>query len=120
MMEVVIFDKAPYYTLPGHDEIVARRLQGAEASSAAFAVVGHSSFPKGAVVPMDTGSIDKIYVVTDGELTVAESDGRTHVLSVGDSIFIPIGEARTIRNATDRPAAMIVVTPAPTSSGKRS
>ncbi len=120
MMEIVGFAEAPFYTLPGHDQIVARRLQGAEASSAAFAVVGHSSFPTGAVVPMDTGAIDKIYIVTEGELTVTESDGRTHVLSSGDSIFIPIGEARAIRNASGGPAAMIVVTPPPAASNKRS
>lgn len=110
-MEVVRFAEAPHYTLPGHDEIVARRLQGVEASSAKFAVIGHSSFPEGAVVPMDAGSTDKIYVVIEGELTVDEADGRAYVLSVGDSILIPAGEPRAIRNASTRAAAMIVVTP---------
>lgn len=112
-MEVVRFAKAPFYTLPGHEEITARRLQGAEASSANFVVVGHSTFLRGAVVPMDAGSISKIYIVTEGVLTVEQQNGTTHALSVGDSILIATGEARAIRNEGDGTAAMIVITPAP-------
>ena len=110
-MEVVKFVEAPHYTLPGHDEIVARRLQGGEASSADFAMVGHSSFPPGAVVPMGAGPIGKIYVVTEGVLVMEQSDGSRHSLSVGDSVFIDAEEARAVLNETGVPAAMIVVTP---------
>lgn len=112
-MEVVRFGEAPFYTLPGHGEITARRLQGAEASSAAFAIVGHSTFPPGAMVPMDAGSISKIYVVAEGTLTVEQADGSAHVLLSGDSIYIAEGEARTIRNGGATAAAMIVITPPP-------
>ena len=119
-MELVRFSEASHYTLPGHDEIVARRLQGAEASSAVFAVIGHSSFPVGAVVPMDVGLMDKVYVVTEGKLTVVEANGSAHILSVGDSILIPAGEARAIRNEGSAAAAMIVVTPAPIHSVRQS
>lgn len=110
-MDVVRFAEAPFYTLPGHDEITARRLQGAEASAADFAVVGHSTFPPGAVVPMEAGSISKIYVVTQGVLTVEQEDRVTHDLAAGDSILIASGEARAIRNGGSSTAAMIVVTP---------
>lgn len=110
-MDVVKFADAQFYTLPDHEEVVARRLQGAEASAAAFAVVGHSTFPAGARVPMGAGPIPKIYVVTEGELTVEQADGARHVLGVGDSIHIAPDEARAIVNAGDGPAAMIVVTP---------
>ena len=112
-MDVVKFADAPFYTLPGHEDVVARRLQGGEASSADFAVVGHSAFPGGAVVPMDTGSAGKIYVVIDGVLAIEQEDGRRHVLRAGDSIFIAAGEARAVVNEGDTPAAMIVITPPP-------
>lgn len=110
-MDVVIFDNAPFYTLPDHDEVTARRLQGGEASAADFAVVGHSTFPVGAAVPMGTGPIGKIYIVTEGRLTIEGADGASHMLAVGDSVFIAPGEARAIRNAENMPAAMIVITP---------
>jgi quercetin dioxygenase-like cupin family protein len=112
-MEVVRFADAPHYTAPGHDEVVARRLQGNDASSVAFAWVGHSTFPAGAVVPMDTGTFGKIYVVTEGTLIVEQGDGARHVLEVGDSIYVATGEARAVRNESGTQAAMLVVTPPP-------
>ena len=112
-MEVVRFAEAPFYTLPGHDEVIARRLQGGEASGAAFAMVGHSIFPPGSVVPMDAGPIGKIYFVTEGALIIEQNDGQRHVLEVSDSIYIAAGESRAVRNDSGRPAAMLVVTPPP-------
>src|SRR5882757_5037276 len=103
-MEVVRFADAPHYTAPGHEEVVARRLQGGEASSAGFAMVGHSTFPVGSVVPMDTGTFGKIYVVTEGTLTVEQGDGAKHVLEVGDSIYVATGEARAVLNEGAGPA----------------
>ena len=110
-METVKFDAAPIYTAPGHDDVVARRLQGAPASSAAFATVGHSHVPDGAVIPMDRGAVDKIYIVTEGSLSILQEDGMRHVLHVGDSIFIPTGEGRAVVNDSGRAASMVVVTP---------
>lgn len=112
-MDVVKFADAPSYTLPDHDEVVARRLQGAEASGADIAVVGHSVFPPGAAVPMGAGPIGKVYIVTEGVLTVEQVDGTRHRLGVGDSVFVAPDEARAVRNEGEIAAAMIVVTPAP-------
>ncbi len=112
-MEVVRFADAPVYTAPDHEAIVARRLQGGEASTAGFVMVGHSSFPAGAAIPMGAGPFSKIYVVTEGALTIERADGLRHVLSPGDSIFIAPGEARAMRNDSGAPAAMMVVTPPP-------
>ena len=112
-MEVVKFDQAPFYTAPGHEDVVARRLQGGAASTAAFALVGHSSLPDGGVIPMDRGTFDKIYVVTEGALAIVEEAGPRHVLHVGDSIFIAAGEGRSVVNDSGAPAGMIVVTPPP-------
>ena len=110
-MEAVRFAEAPLYTLPDHEQVVARRLQGAEASNADFAVIGHSTFPAGAQVAMGAGPIPKIYVVIEGELTVDQADGERHRLGAGDSIYIAPDEARAISNEGATPATMIVVTP---------
>ena len=110
-MEVVTFSAAPFYTAPDHEDVVARRLQGGQASGADFALVGHSFLRDGAVVPLGTGTFGKVYVVTTGSLTIVQADGTSHVLNALDSIFIPAGEARAIRNDSGAPAEMIVITP---------
>lgn len=112
-MDVVRFAEAPFYYPPNHEGVTARRLQGDAASSADFAWVGYSDFPPGVVVPMEAGPIGKIYVVTQGVLTVIQADGERHRLAQGDSIFIPAGEARAVENDSGEPAAIIVVTPPP-------
>lgn len=111
-MEVVRFSDAPFYSAPDHDDVVARRLQGGHASTADFVLVGHSLLKDGAVIPMDAASIGKIYVVTEGEITIKQADGIRHKLHVGDSIFVPAGEARSVLNDSGNAAAMIVITPA--------
>ena len=110
-MDVTRFSDAPFYTAPDHDDVVARRLQGGEASAADFVAVGHSTLASGAAVPMGAGPAGKVYVMTEGALTIEQADGTRHVLRVGDSVFVAAGEARAIRNDSGAPAAMIVVTP---------
>ena len=112
-MEIVRFVDAPIYDPPNHGAVVARRLQGGEASSAGFVLVGHSAFPPGAAVPLEAGPIDKIYVVETGAITIEQADGRRHILEKRDSIFIPAGEARGIFNHGDAPATIIVITALP-------
>lgn len=110
-MDVVRFDEAPFYTAPDHDEVIARRLQGGEASSADFVLVGHSTLPPGGGVPMDAAEIGKIYIVTDGQICFDSADGTRHSLSRGDSIYVAPGEARAVINTTGEPAAMLVIVP---------
>ncbi|MES2755966.1 MAG: cupin domain-containing protein [Pseudomonadota bacterium] len=110
-MEIVKFADAPFYTAPDHEDVVAKRLQGGPASTADFALVGHSYFRDGAVVPMGAGAIGKVYVITEGTLVIEQPDGVRHVLNALDSIFIAAGDARAIRNESGAPATMIVITP---------
>lgn len=112
-MEIVRFADAPRYTAADHDDIAARRLQGDTATSADFALVGHSHFPPGAAVPMDAAPIGKIYIVVEGMITIEQADGVRHALGRLDSIFVPAGEARAVMNDSDAAAAIIVVTPSP-------
>ena len=75
-----------------------------------FVLVGHSQFPPGAIVPMDTAPIDRIYVVAEGTISVEQADGKRHRLHRWDSVFVPAGEARAVLNESDTPAAIIVIT----------
>lgn len=112
-MEIVKFAGVLFYTAPNHDGVTARRLQGGQASTADFAWVGYSEFPAGVPLPMKAGPIGKIYVVSQGTLTVEQADGNRHRLEQWDSIFIARNEARSVINDSGAPAAIIVVTPPP-------
>ena len=112
-MHIVRFEQAPAYTAPDHDDVVARRLQGGEAGGADFVLVGHSTFAAGAGVPMDASPIGKVYVITEGAITIEQEDGTQHVLRQWDSLFVPPGEARAVRNNGDASASLIVITPTP-------
>ncbi len=111
-MEVVRFASAPAYEAPDHENVVARRLQGGDASTVDFVLVGHSALPVGAVIAMDAAPVGKVYVVTEGAITITQQNGTRHVLRLWDSIFIHANEARAVSNASGAAASMIVITPA--------
>ncbi len=62
---------------------------------------------------MDSGTLEKIYVVLEGRVTVPLADGTSHVLAPLDSCHVPGGEARAVRNDTNAVAVMLVVMPHP-------
>ena len=109
-MNIVKFAGSLTYALPQHDGIIMRQLQGGEASSADFVLVGHATFPPCAGVPMGVALAGMVYVVAIGELTVAQSDDVRHVLTQGDSVFVPANEASAVLNDSGRAAALIVIT----------
>lgn len=110
-MDVMKLSAAPHYTLPDHEDVVARRLQGTAATSLDFAAIGHSILRPGGQVPMGAGPSGKVYVVIEGTLVIIEASGERHVLEAGDSVFVNPGERRAVSNETDLPATMIVITP---------
>ncbi|MEO6041674.1 MAG: cupin domain-containing protein [Croceibacterium sp.] len=62
---------------------------------------------------MDAGSSGKVYIVTEGAITIEQADGQRHVLNPLDSIYVPAGVSRAVANESGGTAAMIVVTPPP-------
>ena len=82
-MEIVRFAAAAEYTLPDHEQVTAKRLQGGDASTAGFALVGHSLFPAGAVVPLGAAPIGRIYVVVEGALSVRRPPTACAIASRG-------------------------------------
>ena len=112
-MQITRFAEARRYDAPKHFDMRSLRLQGFDMSASRFAWVGLSHFlPRGGA-EMDSGPLEKIYVVLEGEVTVELADGSTHLLLALDSCHIPGGEARAIRNDSNRVATMLVVMPHP-------
>jgi glyoxylate utilization-related uncharacterized protein len=113
-MQITRFVDARRYDAPKHFDMRSLRLQGFDMSAARFAWVGVSHFLPQGGAEMDAGPLEKIYVVLEGEVTVELADGTVHVLHAMDSCHIPGGEARSIRNAANQVATMLVIMPHPT------
>ena len=112
-MQITRFAEARRYDAPKHFDMRSLRLQGFDSSASRFAWVGVSHFLPQGGAEMDSGPLEKIYVVLAGEVQVALADGTTHVLRALDSCHIPAGEARAIRNDSNQVATMLVVMPHP-------
>jgi uncharacterized cupin superfamily protein len=111
-MLVKRFEDAAPYEAPNHRGVVGLRLQGFEAGGPANQWVGFSQFLPGGGAGPDASPLEKVYVVTEGEMTVIVG-GQEVVLGPMDSCTIPGGEAREIVNRSNHVCKMIVVMPYP-------
>jgi uncharacterized cupin superfamily protein len=111
-MHIKRFEDAEPYEAPNHRGVVGLRLQGFEAGGPTHGWVGFSQYLPGGGAGPDSSPFEKVYVVTEGELTVIAS-GETIVLRAMDSCTIAPGEAREIVNRSNHVAKMIVAMPYP-------
>lgn len=109
-MHIVRYNDAPYYEAPGHFDMAMRRLQGREAGPSDQLWMGVSIIAPGGGTTLDASPIEKLYIVLDGEVTIA--NGETEVtLSRWDSCRIAPGEGRALKNGTDKPATILLAMP---------
>jgi len=107
-MEVTrLADALPYEALKHHGT-TALRLHGGEQTNAARVVVGLSHFLPGGGADESSSEAERVYVVMEGQITVTAEDGPV-VLGPLDSCLIPPGETRSVQNATNQPASMLVI-----------
>ena len=111
-MHVTRLSDAKPYEAPKHVDCTALRLQGVDASPVEGFSVGLSHFLPGGGVERDATPLEKVYVVTEGEITIVTDEGEA-TLGPYDSIYLAANEARAIENRTNRPASMITVVPSP-------
>lgn len=111
-MQVTRLGEAQSYEAPKHFACTALRLQGWAASDAKQFSVGLSHFLPGGGCEHDATPLEKVYVVTEGEVTVVTDDDEV-TLGPYDSCYLAPNEARSVENRTNRPASMIVVMPYP-------
>jgi quercetin dioxygenase-like cupin family protein len=111
-MQVTRLGAAQPYEAPKHFDCRTLRLQGWEASDAQNFNVGLTHFLPGGGCEFDATPLEKVYVVTEGEVTVVTEEGEA-TLGAYDSIYLAPNEARSIENRTNRPASMLVVMPYP-------
>lgn len=111
-MEVVRLSEAKQYDAPLHFDVCTLRLQGSDASAVQTFNVGLSHFLPAGGCEYSASPIEKVYVVTEGEVTIV-TDLAEVTLGSYDSVYLAPGEGRSIENRTNRPASMITVTPYP-------
>ena len=109
-MKVIRLEDAQPYDAPLHYDCKALRLQGFAASDAKTFNVGLSHFLPGGGCEYAATPIEKVYVVTEGEVTIVTDEGEA-TLRPYDSIHLAPGEGRSIENRTNRPASMITIMP---------
>jgi len=111
-MKVTRLQEAVKYSPPKHHDCYAMHLQHRNLGCEAPYWVGCSYYLPGAIAGWDVSALDKIYVVLEGELTVALDD---QVIRLGpmDSIWIGPNENREVRNESNRVATMLVIMPYP-------
>jgi mannose-6-phosphate isomerase-like protein (cupin superfamily) len=113
-MHVVKAQDAPRYEAPGHTGMAMRRLQGREAGPSDSLWIGLSVVEPGGGTTLDASTVEKFYVVLEGNLEVmAVLDGSTQAatLSPRDSCRIAPGESRRLINRGEKSATVLLVMP---------
>ncbi len=112
-MKVTRLEDAVKYSPPKHtSNCHAMHLQHKNLGCEAPYWVGCSYYLPGAKAEWDASPLDKIYIVLEGELTMAFEDQEVK-LGPMDSIFIGPNENREVRNDSNSVATMLVVMPYP-------
>ena len=113
-MNVTRITDAPEYQAPKHFDMTCLRLQGREAGPAEQLWLGLSIIEPGGRTGLDPSSMEKHYVVLEGELTlVSELNGvqTEAVLRVQDSARFAPGEKRQLVNHSDQVARVLLAMP---------
>lgn len=107
-MHVTRFAAAPSYEAPGHAAMRMLRLQGREAGPSDQLWLGVSHLLPGGGTTLDASGTEKMYVVLDGEVVIANGLGEEAALGPWDSCRIAPGEGRQLSNRTNRPATILL------------
>lgn len=111
-MDIKRFADAEPYEAPNHQNCMSLRLAGFVDNGPENFWVGCSHFLPGGGAGPDASPLEKVYVILSGELTVTAA-GKTETAGPMDTVFIPGGEEREIRNNGNDVVTMIVAMPYP-------
>ena len=111
-MYIKSLNDAKPYEAPNHQKCHSVRLAGFEDYGPKNFWVGYSQFLPGGGAGPDSSPLEKVYVIINGSLTI-KVDGNTKIANPGDTVFIPGGIEREIRNETNEVVIMNVVMPYP-------
>lgn len=107
-MQITRINDAKRYEAANHFDVSSLRLQGAEASKTAAFWTGLSHFLPGGRADRSASDFERVYVVLDGEVTIATDQG-TATLGPLDSVHIAPKEMRSVENRSNHVATMLVI-----------
>jgi quercetin dioxygenase-like cupin family protein len=111
-MHIQPLSVARAYEAPNHFDCRSLRLAGFSTEGPKSFWLGLSHFLPGGGAGPDASPLEKAYVILSGQLTV-RAGGREEVAGPMDTVFIPGGEEREIRNEGNDVVTMIVAMPYP-------
>lgn len=111
-MHVKRFSDAEAYEAPNHFGCTSLRLAGFAADGPKDFWLGLSHFLPGGGAGPDASPLEKVYVVLSGNLIV-RTGGKEESAGPMDTVYIPAGEEREIRNEGNDVATIIVAMPYP-------
>ncbi|WP_406853622.1 cupin domain-containing protein [Alsobacter sp. KACC 23698] len=111
-MHLTRIDEAPAYHPPEHFDMRCLMLQGRDAGPSDTLWLGMSQILPGGHTSLSASPSEKFYVVIEGQLTVETPEGET-ILRPMDSCRIAPGEARALKNKTNRPVIALLAMPLP-------
>jgi hypothetical protein len=113
-MNLTRIGNAPAYYPPNHEAMRCLRLQGKEAGPSEMLWMGMSQILPGGGTTLEGSSVEKHYIVLEGELTIrTELDGvlSENILGRLDSCRVAPGEKRQLYNHTNLPAMVLLAMP---------
>jgi glyoxylate utilization-related uncharacterized protein len=111
-MNLTRYASAPVYHPANHEGMHCLRLQGHEAGPSDTVWLGLSHLLPGGGTTLDGSTVEKLYVVLEGEVTIITDSGE-HVLRKYDSGRLAPGEKRALKNNTNHPASILLAMPYP-------
>ncbi|TSP13497.1 cupin domain-containing protein [Cupriavidus campinensis] len=111
-MNTTRFAQARAYHPANHEGMHCLRLQGHEAGPSDALWLGVSIILPGGHTSLDASSMEKHYVVLEGEVCIRTPD-ESVTLGQFDSVRLAPGEARQVSNSSNRPAMLLLAMPYP-------
>ncbi|MCL2392435.1 MAG: cupin domain-containing protein [Oscillospiraceae bacterium] len=97
------------YAPPGHFGMAAMMIHGKEETGAKKFRFALSVFLPGGGAEWDKETLEKIYYVLEGSVTVTDKAGKKYVLHKDESLVIVPGDERHLINESNLPAKMLVI-----------
>jgi glyoxylate utilization-related uncharacterized protein len=109
-MNITRFEEAQAYFPLNHEGMHCLRLQGHEAGPSDSLWLGVSHLLPGGGTTLEGSSVEKFYVVLEGEVTIFTEEGE-HLLRKLDSCRLAPHEKRALKNKSKHPATILLAMP---------
>ena len=94
---------------PGHFGMAAMPVHGKEETGAEKFRVGLSVFLPGGGAERSVDTVEKVYYVLEGEMTICDKNDNRYVIGKDESLSLLPGDERVLVNESNLPAKMLII-----------